>query len=69
MNFIGVAQAVASRGVFGALGPNGDCWPQMAGVVPLTNNEVFDSRVDDLKPYKNYMLVAFISYKFSNPDR
>lgn len=30
-----------SRGEFGALGPDEDCWPQMASPVPSTNDEVF----------------------------
>ncbi|OVA19269.1 Glycoside hydrolase [Macleaya cordata] len=28
------AKAVISRGEYGALGPDGNCWPQMAGMVP-----------------------------------
>lgn len=33
-------QAVISRGEYGVLGPDGNCWPQMAGMIPLPNNEV-----------------------------
>ncbi|CAA0818723.1 Isoamylase 1- chloroplastic [Striga hermonthica] len=33
------AKAVVSRGEYGALGPGEDCWPQMACVVPSTNDE------------------------------
>lgn len=33
-------QAVISRGEFGALGPNDNCWPQMAGMVPTANEKI-----------------------------
>lgn len=33
-------QAVISRGEFGVLGPDSNCWPQMAGMVPTVNDEV-----------------------------
>ncbi|XP_020265322.1 isoamylase 1, chloroplastic isoform X2 [Asparagus officinalis] len=33
------AKAVISRGEYGALGPDGNCWPQMAGMIPLSDNE------------------------------
>ncbi|GER41762.1 glycogen debranching enzyme [Striga asiatica] len=33
------AKAVVSRGEYGALGPDEDCWPQMACIVPSTNDE------------------------------
>lgn len=29
-----VIQAVVSRGEFGVLGPDDDCWSQMAGIIP-----------------------------------
>ncbi|CAO2162756.1 unnamed protein product [Urochloa humidicola] len=32
------AKAVVSRGQYGVPGPDGDCWPQMAGVVPLPHS-------------------------------
>ncbi|KAL0397988.1 UNVERIFIED_CONTAM: Isoamylase 1, chloroplastic [Sesamum calycinum] len=32
--------AVVSRGEYGALGPDEECWPQMACVVPSINDEV-----------------------------
>ncbi|TYH75297.1 isoamylase 1, chloroplastic isoform X1 [Gossypium raimondii] len=35
------AKAVISRGEFGALGPEDNCWPQMAGMVP-TSEDQFD---------------------------
>ncbi|KAL9674168.1 hypothetical protein QQ045_030438 [Rhodiola kirilowii] len=33
------AKAVISRDDFGVLGPEGDCWPQMAGMVPAFDDE------------------------------
>ncbi|KAH1037993.1 hypothetical protein J1N35_039736 [Gossypium stocksii] len=33
------AKAVISRGEFGALGPDDNCWPQMAGMVPTSEDE------------------------------
>ncbi|XP_027340326.1 isoamylase 1, chloroplastic isoform X2 [Abrus precatorius] len=33
------AKAVISRGEYGALGPDGNCWPQMAGMVPSDDDE------------------------------
>ncbi|EHA8590070.1 putative isoamylase 1, chloroplastic [Cocos nucifera] len=35
------AKAVISRGDYGVLGPGGDCWPQMAGMIPISDDEVF----------------------------
>lgn len=34
------AKAVVSRGEFGVLGPEGDCWPQMACMVPSPHAQV-----------------------------
>eukprot|EP00252_Welwitschia_mirabilis_P001050 TRINITY_DN11018_c0_g1_i1.p1 TRINITY_DN11018_c0_g1~~TRINITY_DN11018_c0_g1_i1.p1 ORF type:complete len:788 (-),score=129.70 TRINITY_DN11018_c0_g1_i1:67-2430(-) len=33
------AKAVISRGDYGVLGPGGNCWPQMAGMVPIPGEE------------------------------
>ncbi|KAG9449329.1 hypothetical protein H6P81_009294 [Aristolochia fimbriata] len=33
------AKAVVSRGEYGALGPEGNCWPQMAGMVPSPDDQ------------------------------
>lgn len=33
------AKAVISRGDYGALGPGGNCWPQMAGMIPSSDSE------------------------------
>lgn len=30
-----------SRGTYGLLGPGGNCWPQMAGMVPDLDDEVY----------------------------
>lgn len=30
-----------SRGTYGVLGPGGNCWPQMAGMVPDLDDEVY----------------------------
>ncbi|GMQ07477.1 hypothetical protein CsSME_00051648 [Camellia sinensis var. sinensis] len=40
------AKAVVSRGDFGVLGPEDDCWPQMACMVPSANIESKLSRID-----------------------
>jgi isoamylase len=34
------AKAVISRGTYGVLGAEGNCWPQMAGMVPDLEDEV-----------------------------
>ncbi|XP_042444281.1 isoamylase 1, chloroplastic-like isoform X1 [Zingiber officinale] len=34
------AKAVISREEYGIPGPGGDCWPQMAGMIPVLKNEV-----------------------------
>ncbi|KNA19476.1 hypothetical protein SOVF_061290 [Spinacia oleracea] len=39
------AKAVISRGNYGELGPEGNCWPQMAGMIPSPNDE-FDWQGD-----------------------
>ncbi|MBA0841797.1 hypothetical protein Goarm_001659 [Gossypium armourianum] len=36
------AKAVISRGEFGALGPEDNCWPQMAGMVPTSEDQWAD---------------------------
>ncbi|MBA0819758.1 hypothetical protein Gohar_003763 [Gossypium harknessii] len=36
------AKAVVSRGEFGALGPEDNCWPQMAGMVPTSEDQWAD---------------------------
>ncbi|CAM6035531.1 unnamed protein product [Sphagnum compactum] len=36
------AKAVISRGTYGVLGAEGNCWPQMAGIVPDLDDEQFD---------------------------
>ncbi|KAH9293344.1 hypothetical protein KI387_041440, partial [Taxus chinensis] len=33
------ARAVISRVEYGVLGPEGNCWPQMAGMVPVPDDE------------------------------
>lgn len=35
-----IIQAIIRRGEFGVLGPEGNCWPQMACMVPSSDNEV-----------------------------
>ena len=42
LTFYFFSQAVISRGEFGALGPNDNCWPQMAGMVPTANEKIKD---------------------------
>ncbi|KAK7251474.1 hypothetical protein RIF29_34710 [Crotalaria pallida] len=36
------AKAVISRGEFGAVGPDHNCWPQMAGMVPSSDDDEYD---------------------------
>ncbi|KAK1275666.1 hypothetical protein QJS04_geneDACA004141 [Acorus gramineus] len=36
------AKAVISRGEYGSLGTGGNCWPQMAGMIPSFHDEKFD---------------------------
>lgn len=38
-----------SRGEYGALGPDENCWPQMACSVPSANDEVFMNDTDIMK--------------------
>ncbi|KAK7369843.1 hypothetical protein VNO80_11889 [Phaseolus coccineus] len=52
------AKAVISRGEFGALGPNGNCWPQMAGMVPSDHDE-FDWEGDLPLKYPQKDLVVY----------
>ena len=44
-----LVQGVLSRGDFGVLGPEGDCWPQMACMVPSANDEVLDKWFRDFE--------------------
>ncbi|KAK6139714.1 hypothetical protein DH2020_026545 [Rehmannia glutinosa] len=50
------AKAVVSRGEYGALGPDKDCWPQMACLVPSTNDE-FLMQMLPLRPVRLSFLV------------
>ncbi|KAL2342619.1 hypothetical protein Fmac_003904 [Flemingia macrophylla] len=52
------AKAVISRGEFGALGPDGNCWPQMAGMVPQDDDE-FDWEGDLPLKYPQRDLVIY----------
>ncbi|KAH1049372.1 hypothetical protein GLYMA_08G028400v4 [Glycine max] len=52
------AKAVISRGEFGALGPDGNCWPQMAGTVPSEDDE-FDWEGDLPLKYPQKDLVIY----------
>ncbi|QCD85182.1 glycogen operon protein GlgX [Vigna unguiculata] len=52
------AKVIISRGEFGALGPNGNCWPQMAGMVPSDHDE-FDWEGDLPLKYPQKDLVVY----------
>ncbi|XP_020215619.1 isoamylase 1, chloroplastic isoform X1 [Cajanus cajan] len=52
------AKAVISRGEFGALGPDANCWPQMAGMVPSDDDE-FDWEGDLPLKYPQRDLVIY----------
>ncbi|PNY07250.1 isoamylase 1 chloroplastic-like [Trifolium pratense] len=52
------AKAVISRGEFGAVGPDGNCWPQMAGMVPF-NHEEFDWEGDLPLKYPQKDLIIY----------
>ncbi|KAK7399043.1 hypothetical protein VNO78_10218 [Psophocarpus tetragonolobus] len=52
------AKAVISREEFGALGPDGNCWPQMAGMIP-SNDDEFDWEGDLPLKYPQKDLVIY----------
>ncbi|KAK2439290.1 isoamylase 3, chloroplastic [Trifolium repens] len=54
------AKAVISRGEFGAVGPDGNCWPQMAGMVPFDpEDEEFDWEGDLPLKYPQKDLIIY----------
>ncbi|MED6157612.1 Iron-sulfur assembly protein 1 [Stylosanthes scabra] len=53
------AKAVISRGEFGALGPDGNCWPQMAGMIPSSDDNEFDWEGDLPLKYPQKDLVIY----------
>ncbi|KAL0007459.1 hypothetical protein SO802_008961 [Lithocarpus litseifolius] len=50
---------VISRGEFGALGADGNCWPQMACMVPSFDDEVFDWEGDLPLKYPRRDLIIY----------
>ncbi|GMH03154.1 hypothetical protein Nepgr_004993 [Nepenthes gracilis] len=52
------AKAAISRGEFGVLGPDGNCWPQMAGMIPSSNDE-FDWEGDLSLEYPQKDLIMY----------
>ncbi|XP_065847541.1 isoamylase 1, chloroplastic isoform X2 [Euphorbia lathyris] len=52
------AKAVISRGEYGVLGPDDDCWPQMAGMIPASQDE-FDWEGDLPLKYPQKDLVIY----------
>ncbi|XP_068636554.1 isoamylase 1, chloroplastic isoform X2 [Aristolochia californica] len=52
------AKAVVSRGEYGTLGPGGNCWPQMAGMVPSPDDE-FDWEGDVPLHYPQNDLIIY----------
>ncbi|KAK7358457.1 hypothetical protein VNO77_00385 [Canavalia gladiata] len=53
------AKAVISRGEFGALGPDGNCWPQMAGMVPSNDDTEYDWEGDLPLKYPQKDLIIY----------
>ncbi|KAL3692101.1 hypothetical protein R1sor_005752 [Riccia sorocarpa] len=53
------AKAVISRGLYGMLGPGGNCWPQMAGMVPPIDEEEFDWDGDSPPRIKQKDLIIY----------
>lgn len=51
-----------SRETYGTVGDGGNCWPQMAGMVPDLDDEVLIVLVDILEVHLN-PLALFISYR------
>lgn len=52
------AKAIVSRGEFGVAGPDGNCWPQMAGMIPSPNDE-FDWEGDLPLQYPQRDLIIY----------
>lgn len=52
------AKAVISRGEYGVLGPHGNCWPQMACMIPAPNDE-FDWQGDLPLQYPQRDLIIY----------
>ncbi|KAJ3676835.1 hypothetical protein LUZ60_002559 [Juncus effusus] len=52
------AKAVISRGEYGVVGPKGNCWPQMAGMIPLPGDK-FDWEGDLPLRYSQKDLVIY----------
>ncbi|XP_028760019.1 isoamylase 1, chloroplastic [Neltuma alba] len=50
------AKAVISRGGFGALGPDGNCWPQMAGMIPSSDEFDWEGDLPLKYPQKDLII-------------
>ncbi|XP_073011594.1 isoamylase SU1, chloroplastic isoform X1 [Typha latifolia] len=63
------AKAVISRGEYGVLGPGGNCWPQMAGMIPVCDSK-FDWEGDLPLRYPQRDLVIYEMHirGFTNHD-
>ncbi|KAG6557828.1 hypothetical protein Mapa_000595 [Marchantia paleacea] len=53
------AKAIISRGLYGMLGPGGNCWPQMAGMVPPLEEDEFDWEGDSPPRLKQKDLIIY----------
>ncbi|CAL0313302.1 unnamed protein product [Lupinus luteus] len=53
------AKAVISRGEFGAIGPDENCWPQMAGTVPSSSDDEYDWEGDLPLKYPQKDLIIY----------
>ncbi|OIV93609.1 hypothetical protein TanjilG_04841 [Lupinus angustifolius] len=53
------AKAVISRGEFGAIGPDANCWPQMAGMVPSSFDDEYDWEGDLPLKYPQKDLIIY----------
>ncbi|KNA14483.1 hypothetical protein SOVF_107160 isoform B [Spinacia oleracea] len=62
------AKAVISRGNYGELGPEGNCWPQMAGMIPSPNDEELGINCLELMPCHEFNELEYYSYNSAVGD-
>ncbi|KAG6472476.1 hypothetical protein ZIOFF_069940 [Zingiber officinale] len=56
------AKAVISREEYGIPGPGGDCWPQMAGMIPVLKNEELGINCIELMPCQEFNELEYFSH-------
>ncbi|XP_031373341.1 isoamylase 1, chloroplastic isoform X2 [Punica granatum] len=56
------AKAVISRGEYGVLGPEDNCWPQMTCMVPSNNDEELGINCIELMPCHEFNELEYFSY-------